>query len=94
MNIQNYNFVYLNRNQRGMGQSLERISSGARINRAADDAAGLAISSRFSAEYTSLLQASKNINIHEQPKNETSDTCYCPNSFRRECLLQKTRPPT
>jgi len=40
--------------------SLERLSSGYRINRAADDAAGLAISSRFRAQIRSLEAAQRN----------------------------------
>ncbi len=43
-----------------VSRSLERLSSGYRINRAADDAAGLAISSRFRAQIKSLEQASRN----------------------------------
>jgi flagellin len=43
-----------------MGKSLERLSSGFRINRAADDAAGLAISSSLSSQVRSLTVASRN----------------------------------
>ena len=43
-----------------MGKSLERLSSGYRINRAADDAAGLAISSSLNAQVRSLMVASRN----------------------------------
>lgn len=43
-----------------MARSLERLSSGYRINRAADDAAGLAISSRLRAQIRSLQQAQRN----------------------------------
>lgn len=41
---------------------LERLSSGNRINRAGDDAAGLAISERIRANTRSLAQASRNAN--------------------------------
>jgi flagellin len=41
-------------------KSLERLSSGYRINRAADDAAGLAISSAFRADIASYKMASRN----------------------------------
>jgi len=41
-------------------RSLERLSSGYRVNKAADDAAGLAISSRFRAQIRSLQQAQRN----------------------------------
>ncbi|MCP5067367.1 MAG: flagellin FliC [bacterium] len=43
-------------------RSLERLSSGLRITRASDDAAGLAISERFRAEVRSLQQAQRNAN--------------------------------
>ncbi|MBW2605745.1 MAG: flagellin, partial [Deltaproteobacteria bacterium] len=43
-----------------MGKSLERLSSGYRINRAADDAAGLAISQSFRADIASFKVASRN----------------------------------
>lgn len=43
-----------------LARSLERLSSGYRINRAADDAAGLAISSRLRAQIRSLQQAQRN----------------------------------
>lgn len=43
-------------------RSLERLSSGLRITRAADDAAGLAISEKFRAEVRSLAQAQRNAN--------------------------------
>ncbi len=44
----------------GLGKSLERLSSGYRINRAADDAAGLAISQQFRADIASFKVASRN----------------------------------
>jgi len=43
-----------------MSKSLERLSSGYRINRAADDAAGLAISTQFRADIASYKAASRN----------------------------------
>jgi flagellin len=43
-----------------LSRSLERLSSGLRITRASDDAAGLAISERLRAEVRSLEQASRN----------------------------------
>lgn len=43
-----------------MGKSLERLSSGYRINRAADDAAGLSISQSFRADIASLKVATRN----------------------------------
>ena len=50
------------RNERDMSTSMERLSTGMRINSAKDDAAGLAISSRMSAMVTGLEMASKNAN--------------------------------
>jgi flagellin len=46
--------------QEKMGRSMERISSGLRINRAADDPAGLAISERMRGQIRGLQQASRN----------------------------------
>ncbi len=46
----------------GLQKSLQRLSSGLRITRAADDAAGLAISESFRAEVRSLGQAQRNAN--------------------------------
>jgi flagellin len=44
----------------GLSKSLERLSSGYRINRAGDDAAGLAISQAFRADIASFKVASRN----------------------------------
>jgi flagellin len=46
--------------QSSMSTSLERLSSGLRINRAADDAAGLAISEKLRAQTNGLNQATSN----------------------------------
>ncbi|MGH1489475.1 MAG: flagellin, partial [Acidimicrobiales bacterium] len=43
-----------------MGKSLEKLSSGFRINRAGDDAAGLVISQKLRAEVSGLKQATRN----------------------------------
>lgn len=45
-----------------LNRSLERLSSGLRINQAKDDAAGLAISERMSAQIRGLNQATRNAN--------------------------------
>jgi len=50
----------LSRNQSGLENSLARLSSGFRINKAGDDAAGLAISERFGAQVKGLNQAVRN----------------------------------
>ncbi|MFH1148178.1 MAG: flagellin [Pseudomonadota bacterium] len=51
---------WLSTSDAGMAKSLERLSSGYRINRAADDAAGLAISQGFRADIASFKVASRN----------------------------------
>lgn len=48
--------------QRGMERSLARMSSGYRINQAADDAAGLAISENLKGQIRGLRQAARNAN--------------------------------
>lgn len=52
----------LNRSQSELGVSLQRLSSGLRINSAKDDAAGLAISERFTTQIRGLNQAARNAN--------------------------------
>ena len=52
----------LNNTQSTLSGSLEKISSGLRIRRAGDDAAGLAVSSRMNADNVSLRQAMRNAN--------------------------------
>ncbi|MCZ7586110.1 MAG: flagellin [Deltaproteobacteria bacterium] len=51
---------HINRSQNGLGKSLERLASGLRINRAGDDAAGLAISEKLRANIRALEQAGRN----------------------------------
>ena len=50
----------LNRSQGLLNQSLERLSTGLRINSAKDDAAGLAISERFTTQIRGINQAVRN----------------------------------
>ncbi len=52
----------LAKNERAMGQAMERLSTGQRINSAADDAAGLAISSKMTSQVRGLDQAVRNGN--------------------------------
>ncbi|WP_438334640.1 FliC/FljB family flagellin [Edwardsiella tarda] len=52
----------LNKSQSALGTAIERLSSGLRINSAKDDAAGQAISNRFTANINGLTQASRNAN--------------------------------
>lgn len=51
---------YLNINQKHMQNAMLRLSSGKRINSAADDAAGLTISQHMQAQINSLNMATKN----------------------------------
>lgn len=50
----------LSTNNMSLGKSLEKLSSGFRINRAADDAAGLVISQNLRAQVGGLRQATRN----------------------------------
>lgn len=52
----------LNTSQSSLATSLQRLSSGLRINSAKDDAAGLAISERFTTQIRGLNQAIRNAN--------------------------------
>ena len=52
----------LNSSQNDLATSLQRLSSGLRINSAKDDAAGLAISERFTTQIRGLNQAIRNAN--------------------------------
>jgi flagellin len=49
-------------NNRSMSKAMEQLSTGKRINTAADDAAGLAISNRMTAQVRGLNQAIRNAN--------------------------------
>lgn len=71
------NLVFNNTQQ---GKSSEKLSSGYRINRAADDAAGLSISEKMRAQIKSLDQAQRNaqdgvslVQTAEGAMNEVSD---------------------
>lgn len=50
-----------NNNSTALSKNLEKLSSGYKINRAGDDAAGLAISEKMRAQITGLQAASKNV---------------------------------
>lgn len=67
-------------NNRSLSKSIEKLSSGMQINRAADNAAGLAISEKMRGQINGLEQASKNaqdgislIQTAEGALNETHD---------------------
>jgi flagellin len=51
---------HLGATSNALGTAMERLSSGFRINRAADDAAGLAVSEKLKAQIGGLNQASRN----------------------------------
>ncbi|WP_077624768.1 flagellin [Sediminibacillus massiliensis] len=55
------NLHNLNKNSKKASQSVEKLSSGLRINKAADDAAGLAISEKMRAQIRGMDQASRNV---------------------------------
>ncbi len=64
--IINHNMMAMNAhraggiNSSGMSKSIEKLSSGLRVNRAGDDAAGLSISEKMRAQIRGLNMASKN----------------------------------
>src|SRR5688500_13962285 len=67
-------------NRLNLDKTLERLSSGSRINRAGDDAAGLAISEALRAQIRGLRQAKRNsqdgvslIQVSEGGLNEISN---------------------
>ncbi|MFP3845922.1 flagellin N-terminal helical domain-containing protein [Priestia filamentosa] len=76
--LNTYNRLSVNNN--AMSKNMEKLSSGLRINRAADDAAGLSISEKMRSQIRGLDQASKNaqdgislIQTAEGGMNETHD---------------------
>ena len=52
----------LARNERALGSAMEKLSTGSKINSAADDAAGLAMASKFTSQIKGLDMAVKNAN--------------------------------
>lgn len=64
--------IYLNKNSREQSASLAKLSSGSRIVRASDDAAGLAVGSALQADITALKQASTNA-LQAQAVLQTAD---------------------
>lgn len=52
----------LGRNTENQNRAMERLSSGSRINRSGDDAAGLAISEKLKSHIRSIRQATRNAN--------------------------------
>jgi flagellin len=64
--------IYLNKNSREQSASLAKLSSGSRIVRASDDAAGLAVGSSLRADTSTLKQAAVN-SIQAQSVLQTAD---------------------
>ncbi|MDV3255020.1 MAG: flagellin FliC, partial [Lysobacter sp.] len=68
MSVINTNVMSLNAqrnltaNSADLGTTIQRLSSGLRINSAKDDAAGLAISQRFTTQIRGMDQAARNAN--------------------------------
>ncbi|MBU6428836.1 MAG: flagellin [Cyanobacteria bacterium REEB65] len=77
---------YLQVNNEALSTSLERLSSGLRINHSSDDAAGLAISQKMQAQVNGLNQAASNaqdaINLLQTADGALSQT---------ESILQRMR---
>lgn len=95
----NHNITALNThrnmglNNAAAGKSMEKLSSGLRINRAADDAAGLAVSEKMRGQIRGLEQAQKNVQdgvsfvqTAEGAMNEVSSML----SRMKELLVQKS----
>ncbi len=51
----------LNQNERALTKNMEKLSSGMRINRAGDDASGLAVSEKMRSQIRGLNQAERNV---------------------------------
>lgn len=64
--------VYLNKNSREQSASLAKLSSGSRIVRASDDAAGLAVGASLQSNITTLKQAAVNA-VQAQSVLQTAD---------------------
>ena len=57
-------------NQSAASRAMEKLSSGLRINRAGDDAAGLAISEKMRGQIRGLKQAMRNAQGWHQPDSD------------------------
>ena len=74
----------LTRNERTMGSTMERLSTGLRINSAKDDAAGLAISSKMTSQIHRFeSQNRKTTQKNRYPKN----ACFSTQFFLDFCLF-------
>ena len=72
-------------NQSNAAKSMERLSSGMRINRAGDDAAGLAISEKMRGQIRGLKQAQRNaqdgISLIQTAEGALNETHAIPVSY-------------
>ena len=53
---------FLDLNSKRVGQSIERVASGIRVNKGSDDVASLAISEALRSDVRALRQGSRNLN--------------------------------
>lgn len=72
--------------QRDLGKSLERLSTGLRINRAADDAAGLSVSEKMRTQVTGMAMAQRNAQDGISLLNVAEGACN-----EMEAMLQRMR---
>jgi hypothetical protein len=86
----------LGASQSSLTTSIQRLSSGLRINSAKDDAAGLAISERFTGQIRGLNQAVRNANDGislAQTATEGAMKCSC-QTFCSACVSWRCNRPT
>jgi flagellin len=62
MTINNSSYININNLNQASSTALEKISSGLAINKAADDASGLAIADKLGVQKSSLVQSVENAN--------------------------------
>jgi len=82
--------MYAVQNNLGLDQSLARLSSGLRINKAADDASGLAIANQLKSQASGLGQAIKNandgINVAQTADGALSEYSNIINTIRTKAI--------
>ena len=76
----------LGKSQNALSRSMERLSSGLRINSAKDDAAGLAISDRMTSQIRGLNQAARNANDGISWLKLLKVLFRKPQTFCKECV--------
>jgi len=81
--------------------AMERLSSGKKINSAADDAAGFAIAERMTAQIRGLNMATKNANdglsmlaVIENATNDVTDMLQRMQNLQSKQPMALTEPPT